>query len=224
MILVLQQLPQLAGPPDDGYSGLAPKRALYMRPDAAAALLLVEQDTGGLVYTDIYRSPQAIRDAYRAKGGTQPVAFSYHGYGGCVDVDVKRCLQKLGTNYEGLVKIMAARKFYCHRRDGNPELSESWHFNYLGDRADYLLAQTTSSHTTWAAPAEAMIQAWYGPELKLTAEQIMTLLPVARATDVKDFQRQWDLVVDGVAGPRTQRVLAFVTATRQVTPLPEAVA
>lgn len=218
MNLLLQQLPQLAGPPDDGYNGLAPKRALYMHPDAAAALLLVEEDTDGLIYTDIYRSPEAILRAYRDKGGTQPVAFSFHGYGGCVDVDVKRCLTKLGTNYEGLTEIMAARGFYCHRRDGNPDLSESWHFNFLGDDATLLLAQTTADHSTWAAPAEAMIQKWYGPDLSLTLPQITQLLPVAHATDVKDFQRQWDLVVDGIAGPRTQRVLAFVTANKQVNP------
>ena len=219
MILHMQQIHQLAGPNDDSYHGLAPKRALYMRPEAAEALLLVEEDTGGLVYTDIYRSPEAIRQAYRAKPGTQPVAYSYHGYGGCVDVDVDACLKKLGTNYEGLVEIMQARKFFCHRRDGNPTASESWHFNFLGDDADALLELTTADHSTWAAPAEAMIQKWYGPELKLTEEQITTLLPVAHATDVKDFQQAWDLTMDGIAGPRTQRVLAFVTAQMDVIPL-----
>lgn len=218
MNLILQQLPQLAGPPGDGYNGLAPKRALYMRPEAAAALLLVEQDTGGLVYTDILRSPEAIRQAYRTKPGTQPVGFSDHGFGGCVDTDVQECLKKLGTNYEGLVEIMAARGYYCHRRDGNPTASESWHFNFLGLDADALLELTTTDHTTWARPAEAMIQKWYGPELALTDDQVAPLLPVAHATDVKDFQRQWDLTVDGVAGPRTKRVLAFVTAQPSVTP------
>ncbi len=222
MNLILQQLPQLAGPNDDSYHGLAPKRALYMRPEAGGALLQIEDDTGGLVYTDIYRSPEAIRAAYRAKPGTQPVAYSFHGYGGCVDVDVDSTLKKLGTNYEGLVEIMGARGYYCHRRDGNPTASESWHFNFLGSDADALLELTTSDHSTWAAPAEAMIQKWYGDQLKLTEEQIATLLPVASATDVKDFQQQWDLVMDGIAGPRTQRVLAFVTANKQITPLPEA--
>lgn len=219
MNLLLQQLRQLAGPQKDGYHGLVPERALYMHPDAAVALLLVEEDTGGLVYTDILRSPEAIRQAYSTKkGSTQPVGFSYHGYGGCVDVDVEATLAKLGTNYEGLVQIMAARGFYCHRRDGNPTASESWHFNYLGPDVDALLELTTTDHSTWAAPAEAMIQKWYGPELVLTEVQIATLLPVAHATDVKDFQRTWNLTVDGVAGPRTQRTLAFVTAQVQITP------
>lgn len=219
MILILQQLPQLAGPDDNDYHGLVPKRMLYMHPDAAAALLLVEQDTGGLVYTDILRSPEATRDAYRNKTGTQPVSYSFHEYGGCVDCDVDRSLKKLGTSYDGLIEIMAARGFYCHRRDGNPTASESWHFNYLGGDADALLEQTTADHATWSKPAEAMIQKWYGPELVLTEEQIATLLPVAHATDVRDFQRAWDLTVDGIAGPRTQRVLAYVTAQPQITPV-----
>jgi hypothetical protein len=218
----MQALPQLAGPQGDGYNGLAPKRALYMRPEAARALLLVEQDTGGLVYTDIYRSPQAILQAYRAKvtpNGqhiAQPVAFSYHGFGGCPDLDTDASMKKLGTNYDGLVEIMAARGFYCHRRDGNPTASEAWHFNYLGDDADALLELTTSDHSTWAKPAEAMIQKWYGSDLQPNDEQVALLLPTAHATSIMGFQRAWDLVVDGVAGPRTRRVLAFVTATMKI--------
>jgi hypothetical protein len=214
MNLIVQQLHQLAGPQGNGYNGKAPKRALFMRPEAARALYLLETDTGGLVYTDIYRSPQAIRDAYRAKLGTQPVAYSYHGYGGPVDLDTEASQEKLGTDYAGLIAAMEHRGFYCHRRDGvaGQGASESWHFNYLGDDAAKLLALTTSDHSTWARPAEAMIQKWYGPELQLTDEQVAVLLPVAHATDVKDFQRQWDLAVDGIAGPKTQRVLAFVTA------------
>jgi hypothetical protein len=216
MILHMQALPSLAGPQGDGYNGLAPKRALYMRPEAAAALLLVEGDTGGLVYTDIYRSPQAILQAYRSRPGTQPVAFSFHGFGGCVDVDVDASVKKLGTNYYGLVEIMAARGFYCHRRDGNPTASESWHFNFLGADADALLELTTTDHSTWARPAEGMIQKWYGDDLQPSDDQVAILLSVASATDLKDFQRKWDLAVDGVAGRVTRRVLALVTATMQI--------
>jgi peptidoglycan hydrolase-like protein with peptidoglycan-binding domain len=38
------------------------------------------------------------------------------------------------------------------------------------------------------------------------------------------FQRAWDLDVDGDAGIMTQRTLAFVTATQQITPLAPLVA
>lgn len=218
MNLLLQALPQLAGPQDDAYHGRVPKRALYMRPEAAHALLLVEQDTGGMVYTDIYRSPQAIRAAYRAKPGTQPVAYSFHGYGGAVDLDVDATKAKLGTDYSGVITLMEARGFYCHRRDGvaGEGKSESWHFNYLGADGPALLAQTTDDHTTWARPAESMIGMWYRAELQLNDAQVALLLPVAGATDVRDFQQRWDLVVDGIAGPQTRRVLAFVTATLHI--------
>jgi len=186
-----------------------------MHPDAAAALLDVERITGGLVYTDIYRSPEAILRAYRAKPGTQPVGYSFHGYGGCVDIDVDATLKKLGVTYDQLLSTMAARSFYCHRRDRDPNASESWHFNFV-DNVNFVFTQVTDDHSTWSKPAELMIQKWYGPSLQLTDSQIAALLPVAHSTDVKDFQRRWNLVVDGIAGPRTQRVLAFVTATRQV--------
>jgi len=201
-----------------------------MHPEAAHALMLVEKDTGGLVYTDIYRSPGAIREAYRDKitatgqHFSQPVGYSYHGFGGCPDLAVAETLKKLETNYDGLCTLMEARHFFCHRRDGNPTASESWHFNYLGDDADALLDLTTADHATWGRPAEAMIQKWYGADLRLTNEQIDLLLPIAHATNVKDFQRQWDLVVDGVAGVKTRRVLAFVTAQYDIETDPPAVA
>jgi peptidoglycan hydrolase-like protein with peptidoglycan-binding domain len=230
MIIVLQQLPQLAGPQEDGYHGLVPKRALYMRPEAAGELLALEKTTGGLVYTDILRSAASILQAYRGKvtpSGqhiAQPVAYSFHGYGGCVDVDIDACKKKLGVDYAGLITVMESHGFYCHRRDGaaGEGQSESWHFNYLGDDGPRLIAATTDKHATWSGPAEAMIQKWYGDQLALTDDQVTALLPVAHATDVKDFQRQWDLTVDGIAGPRTRRVLAFVTATMKITPLPQA--
>lgn len=222
MILKLHALSQLAGPDDDDYRGLVPKRMLYMHPEAAHALMLVEEDTGGLVHTDIFRSAVSSRDAYRSKvtsSGqhiTQPVSYSGHGYGFCDDLDVPRTLKKLGTDYGGLTVIMAARGFFCHRRDGNPTASESWHFNYLGEDADALLELTTADHTTWARPVEALIQKYYGADLRPNDEQAAIMLSVAHATDVKDFQRKWDLVVDGILGPKTRRVLAYVTATLQI--------
>jgi hypothetical protein len=219
MNLILQALPQLAGPQGDDYNGLVPKRMLYMRPEAAQALLLVEADTDGLIFTDVYRSPAEILQAYNTRPGTQPVGYSFHGYGGCVDVDVDATLKKLGMDYGGLLTIMEARGFHCHRRDGDPEKSESWHFNFLGDDAAALLARTTDDPSTWAAPAEAMIQQWYGPELRPSDQEVDAMLRQAGVSDVRTFQRKWAIVVDGVAGPVTRRVLAFVTASAQITPL-----
>lgn len=226
MNLLLQQLPQLAGPQGDGYNGLVPKRFLYMRPEAAQALMLVEADTGGLVYTDIFRSAESSRKAYATKPGTQPPAYSYHNYGGPVDIDIDASKKKLGTTYGGIITIMEARGFYCHRRDGEAGegQSESWHFNFLGDLAAGLLAATTSDHKTWANPAEAMIQHFYAEELYPSDDQVALLLPIAHATDVKDFQKKWGLDVDGVVGPKTRRTLAYATATLQIETDPPLVA
>ncbi len=219
MILLLQALPKLEGPASEDYGGLVPDRMLYMRPEAAQALLLIEADTDGLIYTDVYRSPAEILQAYSTRPGTQPVAYSFHGYGGCVDVDVDATLKKLGTDYGGLITIMEARGFHCHRRDNESQKSESWHFNFLGADAPALLALTTDDHATWSQPAEAMIQKWYGPELRPSDQEVDAMLRQVGVSDVRTFQRKWALVVDGVAGPVTRRVLAFVTATLQITPL-----
>jgi peptidoglycan hydrolase-like protein with peptidoglycan-binding domain len=223
MLLLLQQLPPVAGPDGDGYNGKFPTRALFMHPQAAAALLALEKATGGLVYTDIYRSPEAILQAYRMRPGTQPVAFSYHGFGGCVDLDVYPSLKRLGITYDGLLATMTAHGFHCHRRDGK-QGSESWHFNYLGDHPEVPLALTTADHSTWARPAETMIQRWYGGALKPSDTDVDAMLRTAGVSDVRTFQRKWNLVVDGVAGPTTRRVLAFVTAVVQITPTPLLVA
>lgn len=216
MILYLQALPRLRGPDDRDYKGNVPKRSLYMQPEAAKALLAA--DISALVFTDVYRSPQVILQAYRTRPGTQPVSSSFHGYGGCVDLDVQATLKRLGKDYAWLCAHMENHGFYCHRRDGivGCDQSEGWHFNYLGADAPKLLALTTADHTTWAAPAEAMIQKWYGAALQPDDVEVERLLRSAGVSDIRTFQRKWDLVPDGIMGPRTRRVLAFVTATVQI--------
>lgn len=216
MILVMRRLPQLAGPQGDDYHGRVPQRALLMRPEAAEALLAFDDACGGAVYTDIYRSPPEVLAAHRAKGGTQPVGYSFHEFGGPVDVEVGETLKKLSWSYDDLCLAMAEHGFYCHRRDKNPTASESWHFNFLGQDAEQLLALCTDDHQTWARPAEAMIQKWYGDQLRLDAASISAALQAAGCTSVHEFQEKWDLVADGVAGPITQRVLACVTAEIQI--------
>ncbi len=225
MILIFQALPPLLGPDDDDYHGKLPRRASYMRPEAAHALMLLESDTGGMVYTDIYRSPVAILEAYRNKPGTQPVSYSYHGYGGCFDLDVDATKKKLRKSYGEIIALAEARGFYGHRRDGEigEGKSESWHFNYLGPDGPALLAATSNDHATWSRPAEAMIGMWYGAELQPDDAEVNDMLHQAGVSDVRTFQRKWGLRVDGIPGPITRRVLAFVTATWRVETDPLAV-
>jgi murein L,D-transpeptidase YcbB/YkuD len=51
----------------------------------------------------------------------------------------------------------------------------------------------------------------------LSERQIADGLKHAGCKDVRQFQALWDLQVDGIAGPKTQRTLAFVTAEIVVT-------
>lgn len=216
MIIYLSRLPDtLRGPDDEGYGGRFPKRASMLHPEAARSLLRLEEASGGLVYTDAYRSPEAQRDAHRRKGGTQPVGFSAHGYGLAVDLDVGGTLRRSSVRrYPQLVDLMGEHGWYCHRRDLDPTAGESWHFNYLGPQAEQHLAKADPQrHSTWALPAESRIQELYGDGFKLSSAGVSAALTAGSYPGVEAFQRDWDLKVDGVAGPVTQRVLAYVTAT-----------
>jgi hypothetical protein len=57
MKLVLHQLPSVRGN----------VRMPYLAPEAAVALLAIEKDTDGLVYTDMWRDPTASLLARRTK-------------------------------------------------------------------------------------------------------------------------------------------------------------
>jgi N-acetylmuramoyl-L-alanine amidase len=79
---------------------------------------------------------------------------------------------------------------------------------------------------TWAWPVESRIVELYGEAFKLTDLEVQQELaalrfytgdldgalgPLAREA-IGAFQRAWGLPDDGVAGPRTRRVLAVITA------------
>ena len=231
MNLYLVRLPEtLRGPADEGYHGQVPERTRMLMPDAAASLLTLEEASGGLVYTDLYRSAQAQLVAHRLKRGTQPVAYSAHGYGFAADLDVDTTLRLHSMDYLQLVEFMGEHGWYCHRRDLDPLASESWHFNYLGEGAADFLALADETHATWAKPAEARIEQLFGSDFAVADVDLPQLLlaagiqgvnpdspPDALKAAIEIFQRQWDLSIDGVAGPITRRTLAYVTATVNVT-------
>lgn len=219
MKLTLQRAPASLRAPAD-YGGHLPARMRLFQPAACLALQQLEQHTGGLVYTDGYRSASAQLEAYRNRPGTQPVAYSAHGYGLAYDLDVDASLVQLGCKYGQMLDMLADYGWFCHRRDANDSASESWHFNFLGmdDPERYLALADPSDHTTWARPVELRIQQMYGNDLMLTPSAFNQLL-VERTgfATVAAFQKAWDLVPDGIAGPKTQRVLAYVTAEVVIT-------
>lgn len=227
MILRLARLPTtLAGPSDPDYRGHVPLRALFLHPDAAQSQAALESVSGGLVYTDIFRSADASLAAIAKKRGVQRPAYSAHNYGLAFDLDVPATLHKLDIAYVELTDLLQRYGWYCHRRDGNPTESESWHFNYLGENsAKYLIAATIAKHETWARPVEMRIMEFYGASFMLSTEDEQTALarlrlysgeidglpgPLTREA-IRTFQRAWNVDVTAI-----QRTLAYVSAQVQL--------
>lgn len=211
--LVLAQLPSsLTGPAGDGYNGKVPTRALYANPDAVSSILRLER-AGGLIYTDIFRGAQGQLSAKRRNpSATKAVSLSAHGFGLAFDLDVDATLKRRAWKYQRLLDEMGKEGWYCHRRD-QARGSEDWHFNYLGTQASILLPKASiARRDTWDDPIEARIQQLYGAQLVPGDDELQALLKAAGAADVRAFQVAWDLQADGVAGPRTRRTLAYVTA------------
>lgn len=225
MVITLAKLPTtLRGPDDPAYKGRVPIRALYLAPDAAVSLLSLEQDTGGLVYSDIYRNAEGSLRARRAKSGVQPPGYSPHNFGLAVDLDVTTTLKLRKWRYPDLVDVMADHGWHCHRRDLDSSASEHWHFSYFGLRAaERLKLADPDRRATWAAPAEAEIMDRYGSQFAMQPQQIRDALAIrgyrvdaGMGAAIKRFQHDWDLTPDGIAGPRTQRTLATATANLSV--------
>lgn len=233
MIISLSSLPPLRGPQGDGYNGAVPKRSAFLYPLAARSLLSMPQ----MVFTDLYRSPSAILRAYQSKPGTQPPGYSAHGYGLAVDIDLEETLPLRGWSYPELVSFMETNGWYCHRRDLDETGSEAWHFNYLEDRY-FMLGVDPQDHSTWKNAAESKIISLYGNQFALSAVRVQEILlsrgeyggpadgemNVKTISAIRNFQQRWGLKSDGIAGPVTQRTLAFVSADLEITPMetPEA--
>lgn len=227
MQLKLMKLPPLLGPSGDGYHGKMPTRALFAEPNVGRATVLLEQETGGLVYTDFFRTADAQLAAHEGKRGTQKVGYSGHGYGYSFDLEVDATLFRHAWNYDFLIRYLEDRGWHCHRRDGQRGM-EDWHFNYFGPDAAqrYLMLADPTQPVTWGRPVEAKIREQYDQDFFLSPTDVQTTLaklgiykgeidskmgPLTRAA-ITAFQRAWQLVPDGIPGVMTQRTLAYVAA------------
>jgi hypothetical protein len=233
MELVLAELPESLR----HYTGKpVPKWMRVLHPTAAASLLQLEKDTGGLSYTDIWRSAEVSLNARATKQGVQPPGFSGHNFGFSIDLDIDGTLKLRKWTYAQLLVVMEKAGWYCHRRDGVMGKSECWHFNFFGPTpAPYLLVIDPKKASTWSAGVEKRIVTEYGKELTLSSMQVQTALktmklyngdidgkfgPISRSA-LGVFQKGWGLVASGdPSDPRTQRTLAFVTATKKIVPVP----
>jgi hypothetical protein len=234
LTLNLSQLPAsilgIYGPGTD----MLPDRMRFLHPDAAASYLSLEAGPQRLRVSDMWRSAESSLQARREKRGVQPPGHSGHNFGFSIDLDVDWMLSRYRWSKEQLDLYMNQNGWFCYRRDHLRD-AESWHFNFFGaDSAKYMAVGAGSGST--AAALEQKIQDFYGAAFQLTPTQVQTALQALKlytgaidgavgplsAEAIRAFQRTWELPPSGTADPDTQRLMAFVTADRQVAPLAQA--
>lgn len=211
-----------------GVDGRMPARALFLEPAAARSFLRDLADV--VTVSDVFRSAESSLAAVRAGRGAKAPGFSGHNYGLSIDLDIEATWRALRgaarrPDKELLDGWMAERGWYCHRSDHAPAswkpINEAWHFNFLPGH-------------TWgkSSPAalEARIVGLYVNrfELNVVAQQAYLQQlrlyrgeadgdagPLTREA-VRVFQRAWGLAETGKADAKTQRTLAYVSASVQL--------
>jgi len=213
---------------------LMPTRALLLHPEAAASFLAYENEVGGLVYSDIYRSAESSLAAAKSGRGAQPPGFSGHNFGFSVDVAIDETMKRRNWTYPQLVAFLESKGWYCFRRDGSRG-AEDWHMNYLGigDHAKAVLLTLRPGPGRWSEAVEAAISKHYGEALKLDNFDIQRCLarlklyrggvdgdvgPLTREAAYA-FCRAWNISTTDM-GTRFQRTLAFVAADYEVQEVP----
>jgi hypothetical protein len=194
-----------------------PERMRYLEPAAAKSFLELE----GVVVSDMLRSPESSLAARRRSRGAQPPGWSGHNYGLSIDLSVTKTLRNRGENKTELDAYMLERGWYCHRLD-HKRKREEWHYNhgigpYVKDRDRYNSAALerriqADFADAWDFPSQVLQS--YLQDLKLYLGEIDGIVGPLSKEAVRAFQRAWLLRVDGIAGRRTRRTLALVTAGR----------
>ena len=207
-----------------------PERMRYLHPDAAASYLALEAGPHRLHVSDMWRSAEASMQARHEKRGVKPPGHSGHNYGLCIDVAVERVLEQEHWRKAQLDDFMKEHGWFCHRKD-HERGDEWWHFSFFGKQSDKYLAASENTGST-AAGLEQKILDTYGSSftlsgvdaqgalqtLKLYAGAIDGQLGPLTAQAVRAFQRTWELPTTGELDASTQRLLAFMTCSRELVP------
>ncbi len=203
-----------------------PERMLWLHPDALRSIQELERDYPGVFrYSDMFRGVagqirvrEKNRERRRASGrpvryaGKLP-GYSAHGYGLAIDHDVRGNLKRLARflltredadPYGKREYDLLMRKYgwYCHRdapHGDHKRKHEEWHFNFFGDDPKRWLAHCEERTD---AGIEAKIRYMYGPLTCTTPKDF----------DVRSFQEAHTLRPDGIFGPMSRRVKAYVDA------------
>ena len=192
------------------------KRMSFLHPDAAIAFWLLPDIT----LSDMWRSASASHARWTKNPRiAKPPAYSAHNFGLAIDVAVTQTLEELGLTKPELDEIMRTHGWWCHRMDGKRR-AEEWHYNYLGQ--DH---EQPKNESRTAAAVERKIKAMYEhqwlamdtsdvqralSERGLYSGEVDGLIGQQTINAVRNFQQMWTLKPDGVAGPKTCRLLWFV--------------
>jgi len=212
---------------------LGPAKNKLLAIDAAASLKLVEKESGGLVYSDMWQDGVDVFRASRMSPGSPRPGYSSHQFGFGLDLDLPASLDRLKISYPELLKFMEKNFWYCYRRDGAPALCGSEHFDYFGEKALRYLLKATHDPIKWPRAAEERIYELYGDDFQLSLAQVqgglsklgLYSLPISGELDTYTrealmvFQRAWKLTEDGTASQSTCRVLSVRTADLEITPV-----
>lgn len=176
MRLTLRRLPAttrgIYGPGRDRMG----KRQLLLAPDAAESFARLEAESGGLVYSDIYRSADASMLALGTKKGVQPPGYSAHNYGLAFDVAIEATLALRGWSYSQMLRFLEKHGWWCHRRDGQM-WHEAWHLNFLGGDAETILAPlSVDAPGTWSRAAEAAIVKRHAQDFAVSTTDVQAML------------------------------------------------
>lgn len=207
-----------------------PARLAYLHPEAARAYQAAAAELK-LRVSDMYRSAADSLKARASKAGVQPPGYSAHNYGLAIDLAVDAVLAATGLTKTQLDQEMADFGWYCHRADSRRG-AEDWHYNHLGNRDQAAELLRLCGNRARAPAADARIVGIYGDQLKLTPSEMQEALltlglytgkvdgilgPKSRDGLVK-FQQAWQLEVTGQLDARTERTLAYVSATHAEPP------
>lgn len=207
-----------------------PERMRWLAPEAARSYVL--NLSSKIVVSDMLRTAESSLQAVQEGRGAKMPGYSGHGYGFSIDVDVNTTMKLLGFKTKRqLDDWMATFGWFCHRID-HKRAKEDWHFNFFGPDGFWRWVKAGDTRTEHGL--ERMITATYGANwVGMDSAEIQSRLkllklyngaidgkfgPLSKAA-LAAFQRTWKLLDDGIPGPMTKRVLAFVTAERHEVPL-----
>ncbi len=217
-----------------------PKRYRYLDAQAHESLVSLEHAFPNCFYfSDVFRNAtgsKGRREKNKARRGYytgKKPGTSAHSFGLAFDLHVDRTLRNLDRHLDArlskpeLDEILKLYGWWCHR-DGpnggdNDRGSEDWHYNFFGDDPERWLEW---SNCRTSGGIEAKIQYMHGP-FTLSRDGVVEHLcrlgymqfGTTITKSMKQFQRDWTLTPDGIAGLVTQRTLLYVGAELRRTDL-----